>query len=123
MFENVKMLKIIVLLLVFYSAGTTIYFVSYSNSSTQIDQLNAQINQLNAQINNLKIESERNDNEDLAAIREMMERDRAEKEAAQRRHEEGTIGLATGNPFHGDFSINVFEAIKGNPQKSGDVRR
>jgi len=122
MFENVKLLKIIVLLLIVYSAGTTVYFVSNSSSSSQVEQLNAQISQLNAQISNLKIESERNDNGNLAAIREMMEKDREEKEAAQRRHEDAAIGLAT-NPFHGDFSGSIFDALEGKPDKSRDVRR
>jgi len=120
MFENIKALRIIIMLLFVYSSATTVFLsTSHSSSSReQITQLNAQIAQQNVLINTLQ-----KDNDDLKAIREMMEKDRAEKEAAQRRHEEGAIGFATSNPFHGDFSRNVFDALEGKPHKSGDNKR
>jgi len=117
MFENIKALKIIVLVLFAYSLVITTTYItqkSYSSSSNM-----EQINQLNAQINNLKMElaNEKKDNKDLIAIREMMERDRARKEEAQRRHEEAALGLL--NPFQGDFSGSVFDALEGKINNSG----
>ena len=114
MFENIRTLKIIVLLLLIYSVVTTVYISKgYSSSSSEF------ISHLNTQINNLKMElaNEKNDNKDLISIREMMERDRARKEEAQRRHEEAALGLL--NPFQGDFSGSVFDALEGKINNSG----
>ena|GEM_PF-5102714 len=114
MFESIKALKIIVLVLFAYSIVITTTFItqkSYSSSSYL-----EQINQLNAQINSLKIELENkdDDNKDLVAIREMMEKERAEKEEAQRRHEEAASGF--GN-FWGNtnFDRSAVDALKENP--------
>jgi uncharacterized protein (DUF3084 family) len=86
MVENMKTLKIIISLLLIYSVGTTVFFISKSSSnssSEQINQLNAQIAQQNIQISTLQ-----KDNEDLKAIRVLMEKERAEKEEATRKHKE-----------------------------------
>jgi hypothetical protein len=123
MFENIKALKIAVLVLFAYSIAITTTFItqkSYSSSSYL-----EQINQLNAQVINLKVEleSKEKDNKDLIAIREMMEKDRAEKEAAQRSHEEASSGF--GN-FWGDtkFDRSVFDALEGKTKnKNGAIKR
>ena len=102
MFESVKSLKLIVLLLLIYSAGVTVVYVggTVRNSSgneaqaQQIAQLNAQIAQQNIQLSALQT-----DNEDLKAIRALMEKERAEKEAGQRLHKESLTGIR--DPFEG----------------------
>jgi outer membrane murein-binding lipoprotein Lpp len=115
MFGNIKVLKIIVLLLVIYSVVATVFVIARSfgsSSSAQIEQLNAQIAQQNVLVGTLQ-----KDNDDLKAIREMMEERRAAEEEAQRRHEEAALGILKNDPFHGDFSRNVFDALKGKPHE------
>jgi len=100
MFENMKSLKLIILLLTIYSTGATVFviqknsFSSSSNYSEQIAQLNAQISQQNIQINALQ-----KDNEDLKAVRALMEKERAEKEAGKKLHERSLSGVR--DPFEG----------------------
>jgi outer membrane murein-binding lipoprotein Lpp len=91
MIENMKTIKIMIFLLLVYSIGTTVFFITtnYSNSSSeQINQLNAQIAQLNVQINDLQ-----KDNEDLKAIRALMEKERAEKDEGQKLHKKSLTGV------------------------------
>jgi P-type conjugative transfer protein TrbJ len=45
-----------------------------------------------------------------------LEAERAKQDAAQMRNEEAGFGIIKSNPFEGDFSRNVFDAIKGNPE-------
>lgn len=100
MFANIKNLKLVVLLLIIYSTGVTVYvvqnntFSTSSSSSLKIAQLNAQIAQQSIQINALQ-----KDNDDLKAIRALMEKERAEKEAGQKLHERSLTG--TRDQFHG----------------------
>jgi P-type conjugative transfer protein TrbJ len=44
-----------------------------------------------------------------------LEAERAKQDAAQLIHEESALGILKSDPFHGDFSRNVFDALKGKP--------
>ena len=44
-----------------------------------------------------------------------LEAERAKQDAAQMRHEEVGFGIIRSNPFEGDFSGSVFDALEGNP--------
>ena len=107
MFNNVKSLKLVVLLLLLYSVGATVYVIQNNSSSSlayskqmtplnvQITQLNIQIAQLNAQIaqQNIQINAIQKDTEDLKTIRALVEKERAEKEAGQKLHEKSLTGV------------------------------
>jgi len=117
MFESIKTLKVTVLVLFAYSIVVTGTFITQKNytSSSYLEE----INQLNAQINSLKIELENkdNDNKDLIAIREMMEKERAEKEEAMMRDREASSKM--GGFFEGEnlFNVNVFDALEGKSEQ------
>ena len=86
MFKN-----IFILLTCIYSVVITAVYVSninYSVSDERIEQLNAQIIQQNIKITQLEKE-----NDDVKAIRALMEKERVDKEAAQRFHQKATAGM------------------------------
>jgi uncharacterized protein (DUF3084 family) len=105
MFDKTRNIQLIALLLFIYSISSTIFFISRSSSSKTNSE--ESINQLNATINNLKIELEyvKKDNEDLKAIRALMEKERAEKEAAQKKHVKSLKNLE--KRFQGIDSIDL----------------
>ena len=100
MLNDMKSLKLIVLFLLLYSVGTTVYVIQNNSSinfaysepmtrlNVQITQLNIQIDQLNAQMTQqiIQINELQKDTEDLKTIRALMEKERAEKEAGQKLH-------------------------------------
>ena len=100
MLNNIKGLKLVVLFLLLYSVGTTVYVMqnilsSTSVSSELIAQFNAQIAKFNAQISqqNIQINALQKDSEDLKAIRALMEeeREREEKEREKKEREEEKV--------------------------------
>ena len=91
MFKNVSFTKIIILLICIYSVVITAVYVSnknYSVSDERIEQLNAQIIQQNNKITQLEKEDD-----DVKAIRSLLEKERADKEAAQSFHQKATAGM------------------------------
>ena len=117
MFNNIKTNKAIILMLFIYSAGITVVYVGGAGKSSsgneaqaqQIAQLNSQIAQQNVLISNLQ-----KDNDDIKAMRAIMEKNRAEKEAAERYHKEASSGMwQPDEEALSHFKINVFEAGKG----------
>jgi len=110
-----KIVKALMLLLFVYSAGITVVYATgnannYGSENQYVTQLNNQIIQLNTRIEQLQKE-----NDDIKAIRAMMEEEKVAKEAGQKRHEES---LNITKPMFQGFEN--FELV---PLGKGDVEK
>jgi len=91
MFENIKIAKVLILFLLAYSTGVTLFMASINfsgNSSEQINQLNEHIHILK-----IELEMEKKNNENLTAIKDKLEKELVRREEEQKRHEKSFDNL------------------------------